>query len=260
MFDFNRILNWKLLAGSHEFPGSDGGTCINEAAIVAAGFPYRRIGSIADCPPCFSRPLAAYALSLNDGIGDSELRQRLLMPFVTRLAGSADRFEIEQERVKTILLRIVTRLLPQSIESYGRADEALACRSATDLATAADAMHRALDAVCGIVSGNAAFVRKRQDYLEGISGLVSAFVYYNDERRLAEAAAHSASAAIASISLRDWNHARYAERKRDFALAAAFLDEALKIGNRAEPVEADELAARFTRAKQAVPTREPAVV
>ena len=34
--DFQRMLDWKLLRGSHEFPGPDGGTCINEAAIVAA--------------------------------------------------------------------------------------------------------------------------------------------------------------------------------------------------------------------------------
>jgi hypothetical protein len=54
--DFATILNWRLLAGSHPFPGPDGGTCINEAAIVAAGLPYRAIRSSADCPPCFSRP------------------------------------------------------------------------------------------------------------------------------------------------------------------------------------------------------------
>ena len=29
---FDTILNWKLKAGSHPFPGKDGGTCINEAA------------------------------------------------------------------------------------------------------------------------------------------------------------------------------------------------------------------------------------
>ena len=34
---FGHILNWRLLAGSHPFPGPDGGTCINEAAVVAAG-------------------------------------------------------------------------------------------------------------------------------------------------------------------------------------------------------------------------------
>ena len=36
MNDFNSILNWRLLSGSHDFPGPEGGTCINEAAIVAA--------------------------------------------------------------------------------------------------------------------------------------------------------------------------------------------------------------------------------
>jgi len=41
MDNFDHILNWKLERGSHAVPGQDGGTCINEAAIVAAGFPYR---------------------------------------------------------------------------------------------------------------------------------------------------------------------------------------------------------------------------
>jgi hypothetical protein len=31
---FDHILNWRLKQGSHTFPGQDGGTCINEAAIV----------------------------------------------------------------------------------------------------------------------------------------------------------------------------------------------------------------------------------
>lgn len=33
----NDTLDWKLLKGSHQFPGPEGGTCINEAAIIAAG-------------------------------------------------------------------------------------------------------------------------------------------------------------------------------------------------------------------------------
>jgi hypothetical protein len=32
MEGFDHLLNWKLKAGSHPFPGKDGGTCINEAA------------------------------------------------------------------------------------------------------------------------------------------------------------------------------------------------------------------------------------
>ena len=87
--DFNAMLDWKLLRGSHEFPGPDGGTCINEAAIVAAGYPYRSVQSIDDCPSSFSRPMGLFAMCLNDVL-DDDLRQQLLMRFVTRLAGSAD--------------------------------------------------------------------------------------------------------------------------------------------------------------------------
>ena len=71
------MLNWKLLRGSHEFPGPDGGTCINEAAIVAAGYPYRSVQSIDDCPSSFSRPMSLFAMCLNDAL-DDDLRQELL--------------------------------------------------------------------------------------------------------------------------------------------------------------------------------------
>ncbi len=95
MDGFDHILNWKLKAGSHPFPGPDGGTCINEAALVAAGFEYRPIAIVQQMPSCFSRPICQLAMHLNDSVGDGE-RQRLL-PFVTRLA-CADTWEIEQER------------------------------------------------------------------------------------------------------------------------------------------------------------------
>ena len=105
MFDFNRLLNalscrpgataglhrmleWRLLRGSHEFPGPDGGTCVNEAAIVAAGYPYRPVYCVKDMPSSFSRPIAMLALCLNDTL-DDDLRQELLMRFVARLGGTA---------------------------------------------------------------------------------------------------------------------------------------------------------------------------
>src|ERR671932_386647 len=95
MEGFDHILNWKLKAGSHLFPGPDGGTCINEAALVAMDFEYRPITSVDQMPNCFSRPICRLAMQLNDGAGNTE-RQRLL-PFVTRLA-CADTPEIENER------------------------------------------------------------------------------------------------------------------------------------------------------------------
>src|SRR3974377_815838 len=85
--DFQRLLEWRLLRGSHEFPGPDGGTCVNEAALGGAGYPYRAVYSVRDLPASFSRPIAMLALCLNDTMGD-ELRQELLAPFVPPVCGS----------------------------------------------------------------------------------------------------------------------------------------------------------------------------
>jgi hypothetical protein len=102
MGSFDYILNWKLKQGSHAFPGKDGGTCINEAAVVAAGFPYRPIRDVKDMPNCFSRPICCLAMQLNDEADDEE-RQDLL-PYVTRL-GCADTAEVEREREAYITSR-----------------------------------------------------------------------------------------------------------------------------------------------------------
>lgn len=107
MQEFEHILNWTLKQGSHAFPGPDGGTCINEAAIVAAGFPYRRVRRAEDMPACFSRPICHLAMHLNDNAGDAE-RQRL-MPYVTRLA-CADEAEVERRRERFIRERMGARV------------------------------------------------------------------------------------------------------------------------------------------------------
>src|ERR671910_1306442 len=103
MDNFDHILNWRLKHGSHTFPGHDGGTCINEAAIVAAGFPYQPVRTVEDMPACFSRPICRLALRMNDAATDEERQQ--LLPFVTRLA-CADTPEVEQEREVYIVSRM----------------------------------------------------------------------------------------------------------------------------------------------------------
>ena len=100
MKGFDHILNWTLKKGSHPFPGPDGGTCINEAALVAMGFKYRPIRNMEDMPNCFSRPICRLAMLLNDEAKDDTARQRLL-PFVTRLA-CADSAKVERERASYI--------------------------------------------------------------------------------------------------------------------------------------------------------------
>ena len=99
MNSFDHLLNWKLKAGSHPFPGKDGGTCVNEAALVAAGFEYKPIRAAEEMPECFSRPICRLAMLLNDQASDED-RQRLL-PYVTRLA-CADTREIEAQRAAYI--------------------------------------------------------------------------------------------------------------------------------------------------------------
>ena len=99
MTDFSHILDWKLKVGSHQFPGRAGGTCINEAAVVAAGFPYQPIRQVEEMPDCFSRPICRLAMQLNDHASDAE-RQRLLA-FVCRLA-CADTPDVELERARLI--------------------------------------------------------------------------------------------------------------------------------------------------------------
>src|SRR4051795_9434735 len=65
MDQFDHILNWTLKPGSHPFPGPDWGTCINEAALVAAGFAYKPVRSVDEMPACFSRPICRLAMRLN---------------------------------------------------------------------------------------------------------------------------------------------------------------------------------------------------
>ena len=99
MDTFDHLLNWKLKRGPHRFPGEDGGTCINEAALVAAGFEHTSIHAASDMPACFSRPICQLAMFLNDNSTDDQ-RQRLLS-YVTRLA-CADTPEVEELRAAYI--------------------------------------------------------------------------------------------------------------------------------------------------------------
>ena len=103
MKGFDHILNWKLKAGSHRFPGPDGGTCINEAALVATGFEYKPIHSAQEMPHCFSRPICRLAMCLNDSACDE--KRQLLLPYVTRLA-CADTPEVERKRQAYIAARL----------------------------------------------------------------------------------------------------------------------------------------------------------
>jgi hypothetical protein len=234
--DFERILNWRLLAGSHAFPGPDGGTCINEAAVVAAGLPYRTIRSSADCPPCFSRPVAAYALGLNDAMADQE--RPVLMAFVLRLSGSADAPEVEAARIRHLALESVRAILSPLCTVAGMPEEAAACGAAPDLSAALTAA-RAAEWRGGALAQEAARARAWR------AGALHAAV-----ARAAMAARRAAGDARCA--------AEVAEGAAPFvpgtwARACAILDGALAIGRRAPEIAVSHARDRLDAARAHAP-------
>lgn len=250
-FDFGRLLNWKILRGSHEFPGPHGGTCVNEAAIVAAGYPYTPVRRIDDCPASFSRPLALYAMCLNEIVLDDALRQELLLPFVTRLAGSADSPDVDMQRVALILQRTVAEIVPDAFEWTERQREARRCRA---VATAEDAVATVKELVA-------------QDWRGArLNGLMSSLSMATEDylaARAIDAAQYSGTAIadVAEVIGAVGGRAAADATVKVYRRGAAILDAALQIGNRAEPVAIDMVAARMDNVRRAAwSERERSVV
>lgn len=229
---FEPILNWRLLKGSHAFPGPDGGTCINEAAIVASGLPYRAVTATEDCPPCFSRPLAAYALGLNDAMPEAE--RQGLMAFVLRLSGSADRPGVEAARTAFLALESVRRILPPLLDAAGLPALAARCETAPDRASALDTL-RAVEMQAGALSHAAA---GRRAWIAGAR---------------ASAVARSATAGIRAFT-DPRCAAEVAEGAAPFAegtwdSALGILDAALGIGRQAPAIDLPSAQARLEAAR-----------
>jgi hypothetical protein len=214
------MLNWRLLSGSHDFPGPEGGTCINEAAIVAAGFEYRKVDGANDCPPCFSRPISQYAIGLNDSMPD-DLRQSILMPFVVRLAGTADTDAVEVKRAKYLALETVRRILPLALTRWPELAER--CRRVRTLDEAKDAADAAY-AYAADAANAAAYAANAAAYA----------AYANVAAYAANAAAYAANAANAAV----WRE------------AVAILDEAISLGKQSDPIETALVVRRMKQARE----------
>jgi hypothetical protein len=245
------MLDWKLLRGSHEFPGPDGGTCINEAAIVAAGYSYRAVHSIDDCPATFSRPIAMFALCLNDLLEDAP-RQELLIPFVTRLDGTADTANVEAARADMMLRRVAADILAPALARAGFGELARQCRS---LATPDElievarrlrsytgpGVHLLLVAACDSAA-DAAHQSAADAAFQSARGRPSEVV---------RCLAHVIGDIAAVIGDGVAPAARDRATAKVFKQAAAILDAALKIGNKADPGGADVVTRRMEAAKRA---------
>ena len=241
-FDFERMLNWKILRGSHEFPGPDGGTCVNEAAIVAAGYPYQPVRRIDDCPASFSRPLALYAMCLNEIIMSDQLRQELLMPFVTRLAGSADRPEVEMARVALIVQKTVALILPEALERAGYEWEAERCRTVNTIEDAIVAVKH----LCG------RNWYARGSHLVGLINTINLAVEDFVAHRAVDAAQYAGTAITDAADVIASVGGDGAKRAADNACrqGSAILDAALKIGRQANALPTEVVAQRLQSVKR----------
>jgi len=239
--NWNNILNWKLLGGSHKFPGPDGGTCINEAAIIAAGFEYREVTSANDCPPCFSRVIATYAIKLNDSM-PHDLRQELLMPFVVRLAGTADTPEIERRRADHVVVQTVKRILPIAMKVAGLHD---AARQYSEVETLEQAKAAAYStAAYSSAAAAAAYAAKAAAKAAAYSAAKAAAYSAAASADAAAAAAAAAYAAAYAYAAAAYSDAADAEREI-FTIAVAILDEAINLGKQAEPIETALVTSRM---------------
>ena len=110
------LLDWQLKHGSHDFPGPDGGTCINEAALVVAGLSYREVTRVEDLPEFFCPVISQFCLTLNDAMPEGKTLNRL-RPFAARLAGSGDGRRTAENRALYLADRAAGEIAALAIET-----------------------------------------------------------------------------------------------------------------------------------------------
>ena len=232
------LCDWQLKTGSHKWPGPDGGTCINEAAIIAAGFAYKSVASASDCPPCFSPVISAYLIAVNDRMRDAP-RQKL-MPFVTRLSGSADTPDVERLRLEYIVIETVRRIVAMAMDAAGLTDQAAKCRAvktfAEAAATAANAAADAAKAAATAAKYAATAAKYAAMAATAAKYAVTAAKAAIDAKYAAKyaATAATASAATAAVAAID-DH------------CIAIVEGALAIGNQATDMDAILVAERMNK-------------
>lgn len=112
-------------------PGLHGGTCVNEAVLVAAGFAYREVTRILDLPWSFCRVFSQYALTLNDALPEGDPLDRL-RPFTARLPGRSDGRRLADIRATHLALQAARDFAPLALDTVDPA-AAARLRAAEDI-------------------------------------------------------------------------------------------------------------------------------
>jgi hypothetical protein len=144
-----------------------------------------------------------------------DLRQELLVPFFTRLAGTADSSEIEVKRAMHIVVQIVKRILPIAL----RAANLRKPRCEEVDSAAAAAITNAAAAHTAVVYAKAADVAAAD-----AAAANTIYAAYDDYAAYAISNAISNAANVVANAVAAAN----ADRKEIFTVAAAILDEAIR--------------------------------
>jgi hypothetical protein len=197
---------------------------------------------VRDLPASFSRPIALFALCLNDTLED-DLRQELLVPFVARLAGSADAAKIEMARAELMLRRTVAEVLSPALARAGYVEIAERCRllrMPTELVAIAKSLRKSATNSVLHRPLIAALEHAADAGRQWLSGLPTEVVFCT----------FSALRDVASLE-----GDRFADRV--YRRAAAILDAAVGIGNQADTGGSEAVTRRMDAARQASPAAAP---
>jgi hypothetical protein len=221
-----------------QVPRADGGTCITEAAVIEAGLPYRAIDRAGDCPACFSRPVASYLIKLNDNM-PGEVRQEPLLPFVTRMAGTADVPAVEKARAEYLAIQTVSRVLSIVCrEVLKREDLALFYKA---VANVRDRRHAVLTVIRATTetSNESLSIADAGDYL-------------------GEGFLHTEACAGYAISYACEAFAFTVNERSVLGIAVDILDEAIKLGKQAWREDANVVVERLSSSpRHSAPGKSP---
>jgi hypothetical protein len=219
---------WKLAVGTHDEPTPNGEACLVETSVVAAGFSYRPISYSGTWPRCYSNVIATVASVTHDGISDDDLRERLMRPFITRLAYTRATGAIERKRAQYITLEYAKRIFSVFSERWGEVYKpaALKCRHAQNV-------DEAIAEVDWI--SNTSFCRGDTD-LYGLARTTLCILKYHYSSRKYAELSYRAACLMHQMS--------EGSDEQLCIIACEILDEAIKLGRHRE-IDADKANVRL---------------